>query len=261
MPSKRWLSEIAPMLIAAFFLVVPALVILAVAGRQGVPEDDYAQAVREAMQPDAKYVSRSLEPMPTDAVTLVAWTQRDSVHYFKESSTLGKDVWVAVASKVKGFCQEFVRSHGKDEKRLTLRLEQRLGLPPNSGHESFVEFKVEGKDVSKIFRPCVYVPASSTCEPVEALQTIDAITKDFKSLDSASDKGFDKYWVLNNYYRSFETSRPYPWTSLGYTFDWARNEDGGGDFVRWGESEFVIPEGTTIQFGSATDTMPYCAVQ
>ena len=83
---------------------------------------------------------------------------------------------------------------------------------------------------------------------------------DPKALDGNSKK-VEQYWLLSNYYWSFAPPYQYPWTSLGYSFDWAPREDGSEDFVRWGESEFVIPPGVPIQFVSATDTVAYCTPQ
>ena len=77
-----------------------------------------------------------------------------------------------------------------------------------------------------------------------------------------------EYWFLNNYYRSYvapekdgRETKQYPRTSLGYTFDWAPKEEGDEDFVRWGESEFVVSKGTTDQFVTAMDTAKYCTPQ
>ena len=48
----------------------------------------------------------------------------------------------------------------------------------------------------------------------------------------------------------------YPWTTLGYTFDWARKES--GDFERIGESEFIVGPGAHINYLSSQTTAQYC---
>lgn len=45
-------------------------------------------------------------------------------------------------------------------------------------------------------------------------------------------------------------SRPYPWTRLGYTYDW-----GSGSHV--GMSEYVIPGGMTVQVKAVYETSDY----
>jgi hypothetical protein len=67
-------------------------------------------------------------------------------------------------------------------------------------------------------------------------------------------------WFLGKYYWSFASvpDHQYPWTSLGYTFDWAPKEDGGDDFVRRGEDEYVIQGKTKLKFVSSLSTLEYC---
>ena len=65
------------------------------------------------------------------------------------------------------------------------------------------------------------------------------------------------------YYGSYGAAEPtgYPWTSLGYTFDWAREEagpSGRAPFVRFGESEYVVPAETQIRVIGSETTAEYC---
>ncbi|HXO18393.1 MAG TPA: hypothetical protein VOA87_00560, partial [Thermoanaerobaculia bacterium] len=53
--------------------------------------------------------------------------------------------------------------------------------------------------------------------------------------------------------QSGTTDLPYPWTGLGYTWDWAAdNRD------HHGESEFVAPTGTQVTVESVTPIAEYC---
>jgi hypothetical protein len=171
------------------------------------------------------------------------------------------DTWVTVVPNLKTFCQDYVKSHGADPNQLSLRLKQRLGLPPGAQYDKFIELTVDPKDVSSFFRPCADpFPASSTCQPATALKP-----EELKAyLNATGTKGKQelgiRLWFLNNYYASFSSSRQYPWTSLGYTFDWAPKGE-GGEFVRFGESEFVVAKDAPIKFESVTDTVPYCTSQ
>jgi len=62
-------------------------------------------------------------------------------------------------------------------------------------------------------------------------------------------------WFLSQYYESYGRAQPtrYPWTSLGYTFDW------GSEVSEEGESEFVIPRGSEVVVESITPTAEYRA--
>lgn len=275
---RKLLSEVAPVLIAAFFLIVPAGVLVRAAWKQRDPAQDYRRAVHEAMVPD--HISHQLVLLKDNPVTVVTWKQQSDVAYYK-GKDVGKDTWVTVVPNLRSFCKDFVKSHGSDPAQLELRLKQRLGLPLKGNYDSFVEFRVDPK---YLFRPCNPFTTDDPCAPISA-QELDAIRADFKNPVSEQDEqtltsgknvkesspGATKAeldpttkqkagWLLAQYYQSFSSSSPYPWTSLGYTFDWAPKEDGSDDFVRFGESEFVVRAKTPIiQFVSAPDTAAYCA--
>jgi len=280
MPKSNTLSEATPVLIGCFFLMVPVALLLTGAAKHFLPiedsstvmaatlegnlSEDYAMAVRSAMQPDPSYISHSLIPVDaTQPLTVVTWTEGKWVPGFKKGAT-DRNTWVTVAPSLRSFCQDYVRSHGADLNQLNLRLEQRLGLAPGGNYDTFVELKLEPKELSntsKFFRPCGDSSTSSkTCSPASPPKP-EEIKPDLQPLDPGNPKQVGEYWLLSNYYQSFSSSHQYPWTTLGYTFDWARREDASEDFVRWGESEFVISPQTPFQFVFAADTAAYCAPQ
>jgi hypothetical protein len=270
-------SPTAPILIATFFLVAPIIVLLVIAARGNRnPSEDYLRAVHETVAPKPSQASYSLISINShQPVTVVTWARQDQVQKYKEQSNAFKYIWVTVVPKLRTFCQDYVRSRGPNPEQLTLRLEQRLGLPPGSNNTAFVELKVpDPSDPSKFFRPCGDPSTDTkTCQPASLpdqavvyndLEAVNNKDKNGQPMDPDGKKkmGIQRwYWFLNKYYTSFATEPPYPWTSLGYTFDWAPKEDGSEEFVRWGESEFVIAPGTPIQFLSATDTVAYCSPQ
>jgi len=66
-------------------------------------------------------------------------------------------------------------------------------------------------------------------------------------------------WLYAQYYSSYGHSliSEFPWTALGYTFDWAPGKS--SQFQRYGESEFVIRKGAAIQMQAVIATAQYCA--
>jgi len=267
-------SQFLVFISATFFLVAPILVLMFTARRTAQPrasDEDYRNAVRDTVQPGSAHVSRSLVTVSFgQKVTVVTWTRTKSIpDYQQQKAPLYKDTWVTIAPNLKSFCQNYVKSHGADSKQLTQRLEQRLGLPLNSGNDRFIELTVTPKDTSEFFRPCNNPdPTSNTCEialPCWAqdaksntcLPRTPALLKDDLNDPKKKQELENRYWSLNNYYSSFAPPKQYPWTFLGYTFDWATNE-AGDDLVRFGESEFVIPAGAPIHYVSDTDTVAYC---
>ena len=279
MQKMKELSEAAPVLIAVVFLAVPVFLLLRIARAERVPNEDYARAVHTAMeidpdedyiravhaamQPDPSYVSHSLVSVDANKpVTVVAFIRRNQIPDY-EGKTVAppKQTWVTVVPRLKSFCQEYVKSNEPDPEQLRLRLKQRLGLPPAPPYDSFVELKVDPKDAFNFFRPCGDPSTSTnTCEPPSPPKP-EEIREKLKAWDPGNNKDVGQYWVLSNYYWSFAPKYQYPWTALGYTFDWASAEDGSDDFVRWGESEFIIAPGAPIQFVSAADAVAYCTPQ
>jgi hypothetical protein len=73
-------------------------------------------------------------------------------------------------------------------------------------------------------------------------------------------------FFYQQYYSSYGSARPveFPWTSLGYTFDWAYKSAGLGgrfDFIQVGESEYVVPPKTKMKVVSKMTTAEYCGLK
>ncbi|HYR87270.1 MAG TPA: hypothetical protein VE422_24520 [Terriglobia bacterium] len=234
--------------LAVFFL--PALPATA----QSPPNDSYLRAVAEMVQPTLDDVSGSLERVdPSIPVRVVTWTRSGALREMKDPRRWVRkapyDIWVTVVPRLRSFCQAFAKSRSASLDQLTLRLEQRLGLPPGGNKDVFIELIVKKPASSRnLFRPCMNPSTTTTtCKPGPPLSTA---RKDYQD------------WFYKQYYSSYANLRQqYPWTALGYTFDWALDESGGSKFVRIGESEFVIPKGASIEIQSETRTAEYCTPQ
>ena len=120
--------------------------------------------------------------------------------------------------------------------RTVLRIEQLLGLPPGNGKTLFVEMEVPS---DSLFRPCA--------DPSTAATRCRAAAPTAGSEHAA--------WFLDLMAQSYTASEadPYPWTRLGYTYDWA---PGAPDRV--GLSELVVRAGTEATVLSVVDNETYC---
>ena len=216
--------------------------------------EDYEQGVRETVLPKPNQVSGSLVKVPAGPVHVSTWIRAGELSRYKPGgtwiTTAQKDIWVTVIPEIKNFCQAYVKDHNADSEQLTLRLEQHLGLPPGAGKTTFLEIIVQDpSSTANLFRPC---------------QNPSATTAACAAGPPSSTNVQYAGWFYQQYYGSFAQAQPdqYPWTSLGYTFDWASREDGttnaSGSFVRYGASEFVIPKGAPIEIVGQADTGPYC---
>lgn len=179
---------------------------------------------------------------PDTPLDVATWTRDEKVATYQDKAP--QDTWVTVEPHLKDFCRDFAQGHPGNPELLTQRLEQRLGLPPVAADTKFVRIRVEHPSGQAIFRPC--------SDPATDVDRCEA--------GPPSEKSDPAYaaWFYKQYYSVYGLARPnlYPWTSLGYTFDWAQSGD--GEFVRVGESEFVIPEGTSIEVLGAVSTEEYC---
>lgn len=167
-----------------------------------------------------------------ERILVVTWTNWDG-YDDKIDQIIENDrkTWVTTVPELKKFCN----THEICTSKITLRLEQLLGLPPNSGKSRFVEMWVMPDD---LFRP--------SPDP--------EITDSVAELDFPTPIRINDYilWFNNLKNKSYEYNG-YPWTRLGYTFDW-----GGDPNDDYGLSEFVIEKGALIQIESITDTQDYC---
>jgi len=220
--------------------------------------DRYIKAVQDMAVAHDFEVVDDLDPLPTAGTYQVAtWVRSGELSNYPQGQdvTLGKDVWVTLSPKLKDFCTAYADTVAGEPLALALRVEQRLGLPPGSTNSHFVTFSVDAYGTGQdIFRPCGISATHTTTCPVGA-------PKVCSPGDDICHAHRD--FFFQQYYSAFGTEHPieYPWTSLGYTFDWAPAPVGFSQeigYIRVGESEYVIPAGSTVKVASVTPTAQYC---
>lgn len=217
--------------------------------------DAYDKAVSIARLPRISGIGKELVTVSADQpITAVAWVRKDQVNSLKTASggwaTAAPDeTWITVEPHLQQFCRAFIRDRHGNEEALTQRLEQRLGLSPASSKTNFVRIKVE-HPVADIFRPC------SNPAPDQAGCGIGPPPKPQSEAQSEY-----LQWFYKQYYSSYGRSliSEFPWTALGYTFDWGPDPHQASAFERTGESEFVIRKGAPIEIIEVVTTMQYCA--
>ncbi len=195
-------------------------------------EDLYSEAVRKAAVFEQANVLQ-VKTIPPDAarVKVVTWTRYD---YKLGASSVGVNVWVTLVPEVREICRNFKGA----EADIELRLEQLLGLPVTSSYTQFVEMDVRRED---IFRPCPNPdPQLTTCA--------DAFPQGV-SPEHAT-------FIANQALSSWKIPGGYPWTRLGYTFDWSPDAKS-----RYGASELVVRKGSKVNVTSITKSAAYCAPQ
>lgn len=232
----------------------------------------YAAAVRTAQYPAQDHVYTELVPIlrtnpelrwdSQGRVLMATWTKKKFYDgkvgqpYTLPEKPNPVTVWVTAVP----YLQEACRGWGLPPQELPLRIAQALGMPPppaQGGNDAFVQMWV---DPRTFFRPCPDPEITDhECQvnlnggPVE--QTIscpwskDQISEAFVRV---SDQHLD--WMCANWTSTYtgDPKTSYPWTALGYTFDW-------GDLLHpQGQSEYVVPPGTTVWIQKIFTAEEYC---
>tara|TARA_B100000809_G_C14955404_1_gene465391 strand:+ start:58 stop:807 length:750 start_codon:yes stop_codon:yes gene_type:complete len=199
---------------------------------QAVTDNDtlYQKSIENAMSPTTNKIDTNLISITRQNkdlvwkmingeyhILVVTWKQNKSYYepYVDTIYNTGKyQIWVTTAPEL---LQRMKKENVID---VDLRLKQLLGLPQNSTYSYFVEFWVKPKD---LFRPCP-----------------DNGIKDHHC-DLCFPKKTDPSYIswinenrISRYYKC-ELSEKYPWTQLGYTYDWSSENKS-----HIGLSEFVI---------------------
>jgi len=168
---------------------------------------------------------------------ILAVTWKTAVDYYKPyldsaNYNVGNyPIWVTIVPDLLNFMQN---DKSKDK---TARLKQLLGLTPTGEYKYFIEFWVKPED---LFRPCpdkeITDSACQTCFP--------------PSVDSEH-----KQWINNlraESYSACDLYNQYPWTQLGYTYDWNKKSK-----THVGLSEFVISKNSKIIVKQIYTTQEY----
>ncbi|TIH17163.1 hypothetical protein D0S45_08360 [Marinifilum sp. JC120] len=159
------------------------------------------------------------------------------------------NLWVTAIPELKDFFLQrgfWPPNHDK----LVLRIKQLLGLPVSDRMTVLVEFWVKPSD---IFRPC---PDSDPSDHEAQLvypwkrspfQSFDSSMKIHSYVDDVNPDVVYNYkqWYENLNATIYSGDTPYPWTQLGYTYDWAddkynNNHVGLSEFIVLGGSKIVI---------------------
>ncbi len=176
-----------------------------------------------------------LKAINTHNVKAVIWTPKQYAGSYvpgKETTISWGDLWITLVPEVRKECGAFNNSSPDGD--LNLRIEQLLGLPPTGEDRVFVTLQVEAQD---IFRPCAQPDIDTTrCNPVPDGYHM-----------SEEHAGFYASQTMNSYKKN-----GYPWTRLGYTYDWNPNT---GDY---GASEYVVRKGSVVKVLAVTETEGYC---
>lgn len=152
-----------------------------------------------------------------ESVLVCTWNKYPETYVTGTDITISYgDVWVFTEEEVYAWGQE----NGMAED-MTLRMQQLIGLPPQDGKTHFSVLRVKPDD---LFRPA----RDNEIDDTKAQLTFpEDATQEYME------------WFKANAKYSYEPHR-YPWTGLGYTYDWADNG------TEYGLSEFILKNGAQV---------------
>ncbi|WP_009631349.1 hypothetical protein [Synechocystis sp. PCC 7509] len=218
------------------------------------------RAIKDAENPTTDEISSNLWALSTNQQSkirktrikdgkieflMVTWLYVDKNKVSELSNQKGKKysfsnyVWVTAVPQVQEFCHS-CKGLAVDIPgyiMLPLRLQQYLGLRLENVKTHFVEMWVKEDD---LFRPCVDEEIHDFSCSVLPTNTL----KNYPGLIDRSNR-----------------DRSYPWTGLGYTYDWGNSQK-----PHIGASEFVIKKTNQkkqveVEIDSITPTEKYCSNQ
>lgn len=142
--------------------------------------------------------------------------------YYKNTNSVGTNVWVFIPKELKKGMENKLK-HSTAYVDTLKRLHQFLGLDTirTQLRDTFVFFKIKKQD---LFRPAYN---SSIESEVEANAT------ECRTTDS-------KDPIIINWFLNQQKTNSYPWTRMGYTYDWGDNNE------HFGATEFVTKKGVGI---------------
>ena len=196
----------------------------------------YLKAVEASAVPPADATAR-LWPITGDRATVVSWA---GPYYKPGKTTLNFGaLWVTPSPQVQEICRAFPTGAKQ------AHLEELLGLPPGGGKDrTFVVMTVNTADM---FRPCPDTRIDQATCPMDLPKAPPpGVSPDLyqKDLD----------FLLNQMLTSYRQTGGYPFTRLGYTYNWSPDAD-----TPVGASEYVIRKGSKIDVLEVVPNETYCA--
>lgn len=163
-----------------------------------------------------------------ERVLLVTW------HGYEEPCEPGDslpytDIWATSLGEMTDWYQE--NSGGVTD--WDLRFAQLLGMPDDGSCTRFTAFWMEP---SEVIRPAYVTDVTAQMD---------------NGYDLVTDPDYRTWFDGNLIYSYFESA--YPWTRLGYTYDWS-----GGDSV-YGLTEFLIADGSEAEIAFTYSTEDFVA--
>jgi hypothetical protein len=184
---------------------------------------------------------RKLKPLGVapDGTVEVATATRYNV-----TSPLYGDTWVTIVPELLTICRQFKGD-------VALQVREVLGLPPNHEIPMIFVMKVQPSD---IFRPTPDPTPWTLCpcgNPAGNQCTFDPHVQCGNSFPRDVDPSHVQ-WIANTTLSLRQTPGGFPWTHLGYTYNWKPGADS------YGASEYIVRKGANVSDVKKFSLEEYC---
>ncbi|MGS2725374.1 hypothetical protein ACU8DI_02110 [Psychroserpens sp. BH13MA-6] len=212
----------------------------------------FEAAMVDAQNPEPHEISHQLINLETDPnlvtktingirhIKVVSWKLNPAWYpdsgKFNDSSRV---IWVTIAPIIKDSCISFHKTY----KDANMRLRQLLGLQPLTVETFFLELWVKPED---LFRP---TPDNETNDHTCGLNLPQNVTPEYRQWFNNT-----RAFQYNDCTDSIFSEYGYPWTQLGYTYDWSPDNPSNV-----GLSEFVIKKNSDVYVSGKYSNKLYCA--
>ena len=254
-------------------------------GKSNILPSAYWDAVEDARVPEPQEVFRNLSTITPHNPTLtwnehghvlvVVWTIWNGyARNVGNQMILTRDLWVTVVPDLQKFCRKYIPTN---KVSLATRINQLLGLPPetvkHAANRQMVEIWVDPK---WLFRPSPD-PEITDREAELSFRTSNEFISVSPSYQQWFYAQYDQRYqhkgqpivrnskgqpIVRNSTEISE-SLPYPWTQLGYTYDWGKHKDwkriDPNRPKKVGLSEFVIRKWSPISVKASQSGDDYCS--
>ncbi|MDQ7830395.1 MAG: hypothetical protein RDU30_01555 [Desulfovibrionaceae bacterium] len=257
-------KPVRPSALAMRLLVLLVLFVLPGLGRAYVITPEYQAAVNDAKTLTPAKISKDLvavskyndnldlvwEGTPgASRVLVLCWTNGQYYRpYIGKDYTLDvfRNLWVTAVPQLSGW----LSAHSAEVS--VSRVEELLGLPQQYGQTDFVEMWVNPQD---LYRPSADPEITDheaelelRANPLIPYSTTVTITERVNGVPVAYSY---PDWYTTRRDTIYTATPPFPWTALGYTYDY------GNPATTVGLSEFVIRGGSTVTVKSVTPNAEY----
>lgn len=162
-----------------------------------------------------------------ERVLLLTWHSAEDRYEPGQAMDGSGEIWATSAGEM----IDWYEANGQDVKNWTLRFAQLLGIPGDTDYGQFTAFWAHPKDV---IRPAYETDVASQ------------VKNDYGLVSQGAYKEWFDANILWSYFES-----EYPWTRLGYTYDWS------GETSEYGLTEFLLFDGETSQVEFTLPTLEF----